>query len=330
MQAVVNSSRRSFPLFLLCTHLGSTDDPLSTPLTTREWNQLEKRLSANSLSAADLLGLDESHIKTVVPSGVVDAKRLSTLLSRRAQVERELERLESAGIWALTRNDYEYPSRFRERLRKTAPVILYGAGDVSLLNTPGLAVVGSRDIDPSLVGITEFVGNACAESKLTVYSGGARGVDKTAMGAALKAGGTAVGLLADSLEKACRLQDVRELIGEGRLALATTYSPDSGFSVGMAMTRNKLIYALADYALVIASDAERGGTWAGASEALKSDRIPLFVLDGSNVPEGNRLLIRRGAIPFPESFDDSPASLGNWLEEHAATRRPVAIQGTLF
>jgi predicted Rossmann fold nucleotide-binding protein DprA/Smf involved in DNA uptake len=325
----VIASRRSFPLFLLCTHLGSTDD-LSTPLTTREWNQLEKRLSANSLSAADLLGLNESQIKTVVPSGVVDSKRLSKLLSRQTLVERELERLDSAGIWAITRNDYDYPSRFRERLKKTSPVILYGAGDVQLLNTPGLAVVGSRDIDPSLVSITEFVGNACAESKLTVYSGGARGVDKTAMSAALAAGGTVVGLLADSLEKACRLQDARQFIEDGRLVLATTFSPDSGFSVGMAMTRNKLIYALSDYALVIASDAERGGTWSGATEALKSDWIPLFILEGPNVPEGNRLLIKRGGIPFPESYDDSPDSLRNWFEEHAAARRPVAIQGTLF
>jgi predicted Rossmann fold nucleotide-binding protein DprA/Smf involved in DNA uptake len=178
--------------------------------------------------------------------------------------------------------------------------------------------------------LTEFIGNACAESKLVVYSGGARGVDKTAMNASLQAGGYAAGLLADSLEKGIRASDARRAIEEGQLVLATSFSPQASFNVGMAMARNKLIYALSDYALVIASDAEKGGTWAGAEEALKNDWIPVFVVQGSNVPEGNRLLIERGGVPFPDSFDDSPSSLATWLEEHAPVKEPVAVQGTLF
>jgi len=80
--------------------------------------------------------------------------------------------------------------------------------------------------------LTEFIGNACAEAKLTVYSGGARGVDKTAMGSAIAAGGTAAGLLADSLEKAIRAADARMHIEEGQLALATPYSPHASFKRG--------------------------------------------------------------------------------------------------
>jgi DNA processing protein len=98
----------------------------------------------------------------------------------------------------------------------------------------------------------------------------------------------------------------------------------------MAMARNKLIYALSDFGLVIASDAEKGGTWAGAEEALKSGMVPVFVVDGPDVPDGNRLLIKRGAIPFPSSFEDSPGSLGDWLEEHTPVKEPVAVQGSLF
>jgi len=98
----------------------------------------------------------------------------------------------------------------------------------------------------------------------------------------------------------------------------------------MAMARNKLIYALSDFGLVIASDAEKGGTWAGAEEVLKAGWVPVFVVEGPNAPDGNRLLIKRGAIPFPDSFDDSPASLGDWLEEHTPVKEPVAVQGSLF
>jgi len=31
------------------------------------------------------------------------------------------------------------------------------------------------------------------------------------------------------------------------------------------MGRNKLIYAMADYGLVVSADCEKGGTWAGAA-----------------------------------------------------------------
>jgi len=178
--------------------------------------------------------------------------------------------------------------------------------------------------------LTEFVGNSCAESKLTVYSGGARGVDKTAMGAALNAGGSAAGLLADSLEKALRTADAHSAMEEGQLVLATPYSPHASFNVGMAMARNKLIYALSDYGLVIASDAQKGGTWAGAEEALKGGWIPVFVVDGPDVPDGNEALIKRGAIPFPASFEDAPSSLAGWLDEHIPMTEPAAVQGSLF
>jgi len=65
-----------------------------------------------------------------------------------------------------------------------------------------------------------------------------------------------------------------------------------------------LIYTLADCALVVASDAEKGGTWAGASEALKAGWLPVFVLEHPAMPQGNRLLIQKGGLPFPHPFPE--------------------------
>jgi predicted Rossmann fold nucleotide-binding protein DprA/Smf involved in DNA uptake len=320
----------SFVLFLLCSHLGLPDEPDAKPLSAREWNELEQKLAAVSLYVSSLPGSSVDQLITSLQIDQEKAQRLVRLLDRHESLEEEIQRLDSLGIWVITRLDEDFPSRLTERLRGAASVMLYGSGDARLLNRRGLAVVGSRNIDARGFALTEFIGNACAESNLLVYSGGARGVDKTAMGAALAAGGYAAGLLADSLEKAIRAADARAAIEEGQLVLATPYSPNASFNVGMAMARNKLIYALADYALVIASDAEKGGTWAGAEEALKSGWVPVFVVDGPDAPEGNRLLIRRGAIPFPASYDDSPSSLADWLEEHSPPREPVAVQGSLF
>jgi predicted Rossmann fold nucleotide-binding protein DprA/Smf involved in DNA uptake len=66
------------------------------------------------------------------------------------------------------------------------------------------------------------------------------------------------------------------------------------------MGRNKLIYGLTDFAVVVSSDFQSGGTWAGAVEALKAGWCPVFARDGAAVPQGNKELIKLGAVPLPE------------------------------
>jgi len=318
-------------ILLLCSRLGLPTQPDLVPLTLREWNPLARKLQASSLAhPGALLGLNASDIKATLGLSDSDAERLARLLDRGRALAIELERLASLGIWVVTRADAHYPQRFRERLKESAPAILFGSGEVALPGQPGLAVVGSRGVNETGQTLADFVGNACARCGLVLYSGGARGVDSIATKAALEARGTAVGVLADSLEKAIRAPEARAALARGDLTLLTPYASDAGFSVGAAMGRNKLIYALADYALVVASDAEKGGTWAGATEALKARWVPVFVLEGASVPEGNRLLLQKGALPFPERFLESSVALRSWLEARAADIEPSPTQGRLL
>jgi predicted Rossmann fold nucleotide-binding protein DprA/Smf involved in DNA uptake len=193
-----------------------------------------------------------------------------------------------------------------------------------------LAVVGSRNLDEAGQACAEFVGNACGLSGLVLYSGGARGVDTISMKASLESRGFAVGILADSLEKAIRIPEYRSALSKGDACLATPHHPSAGFSVGAAMGRNRLIYTLADHAIVVASDAEKGGTWAGASEALRAQWLPVFVLEHSNMPQGNRLLLEKGAGALPYPLPVKPAQLKPWLDAHAVPGRPSSIQPRLL
>ena len=71
------------------------------------------------------------------------------------------------------------------------------------------------------------------------------------------------------------------------------------------------------------SSAEKGGTWAGAVEALKSGKKPVFVRTQGNIPEGNRKLLEKGAIPFPpDPWDD--------LAERLSRAGPPQPAGGLF
>lgn len=134
----------------------------------------------------------------------------------------------------------------------------------------------------------------------------------------------------DILLKSATAKKYRDYIQNGNLALMTSYSPDAGFSVGNAMGRNKQVYALADYALVISAEERRGGTWAGATEELRREnKRPVYIRKENGVPSGNQVLLNMGAKPFP----DPP--WGNDLLERLESARleqlhPPGFQKPLF
>ena len=315
----------SQPLLLLCSQLGLGDDSLK-PLTLREWNPLARKMQTASLRPSDLLQFNETDLQTRLDLPTEYATRITQLLSR--DIQHDLNRLASLGISPITRADSDYPERYRQRLKDSAPTVLFYAGEKALLGQPGIAVVGSRHLDDAGKECAAFVGNACGLSGMVLYSGGAKGVDTISMDSALEARGTAVSVLADSLERAVKSR--KEALSRGDLCLVTPYSPNAGFSVGAAMGRNRLIYTLADYAIVVASDAETGGTWAGATEALKNNWLPIFVLKHDAMPEGNKLLLQKGALTFPHPFKDKPVKLPQWMKEKASELPAQPNQPGLF
>jgi DNA processing protein len=220
----------------------------------------------------------------------------------------ELERLAQEGFVALTPFDEGYPSRLRERLREAAPPVIVAVGPLSLLQEEGIGIVGSRDVTPAGVDVARRIAEVAVESGLSVVSGGAKGVDQQAMTAAYQAGGTVVGVLAESLVRRVRDPDTRHVVGESAACLVTPFKPDAGFSVGNAMARNKIVYALSRVTMVVASDAERGGTWEGAVEAMRRRYGRVAVWLGEGAGAGNAPLRELGAAPVGAIDDVS------WLE----------------
>jgi DNA processing protein len=93
------------------------------------------------------------------------------------------------------------------------------------------------------------------------------------------------------------------------------------------MGRNKVIYGLAEFAVAVSSDFKTGGTWAGATEALKAGWCPVFARDGAAIPKGNQELLKLGAAPQPEGELNQIADLPAWLRQHATTK---AVERDLF
>ncbi|MDP9244410.1 MAG: DNA-processing protein DprA [Chloroflexota bacterium] len=277
-------------------------DGEAEPLSPGEFWSLLDRIDDPSR----LLGLDAEATAERIAGTKLGAERIQRLLGRATALAFELERRERSGLHVLSPFDEGYPARLRDRLGAAAPAVLYAVGSLELMQQDGLGIVGSRDVSPAGAEAARTAATAAAERSLPVVSGRAKGVDQIAMSAAIEAGGTVVGILADSLDRRLKDPDMRRAVSEGSVCLVTPYKPDLGFSVANAMGRNKLIYALSQVTLVVASDLGRGGTWEGATEALRRGYGAVAVWSGEGAGPGNDALVERGGSPIraiQEIFD---------------------------
>ncbi len=293
-------------IVLLCGRLGKDSD--AEPLQQSEYTRLVRWLLSKNMRPSDLLEPDNVAF-AAIGSGLPE-HRLTVLLKRGVQLGFAVETWNRSNIWVICRSDPEYPARYKSHLKDAAPPVLFGVGERSLLRGGGLAIVGSRNIDTEAEDFTRETAEWCARGGMPVVSGGARGVDQIAMKGALDAGGCVVGILAENLLGNSVSREARKAMADDRLLLISPYHPEARFTVGTAMARNKLIYAMADYGLVISSkwtsEKNKGGTWAGAAEELKRKPArPVFVRTTGSVPAENLKLVDLGALPFPAHASDA-------------------------
>ena len=289
-------------IILLCAVFGK--DRSDKPLLLKEYSSLVNWLMSKKMRPRDLLHKD--NVAQASMGSGIDKDRLENLLGRGVQLGFAVEEWQRNGIWIISRSDGDYPSRYKKHLKDKSPPLLFGVGDRSLLKGGGLAIVGSRNVDKSGEDFTRHVAKLCAYNLMPVVSGGARGVDQISMNAALEAGGVTIGILAENLLKKSVERNNRLAIADGRMLLLSPYHPNSPFSVGTAMGRNKLIYAMSDYGLVVSAEHKKGGTWAGAQEELKrKNTLPVFVRTAKDVPQGNSKLLELGAISWPDSINQN-------------------------
>ena len=283
---------------LLTSYFSKASNESAKPLTNSEWGRFALWLKDRSTTPADLLVTDPKTLLQGWHDARISAERIIELLSRGHSLALAMEKWQRAGLWVVTRSDPEYPMRLKQRLKTDAPPVLFGCGNKALLNAGGLAVIGSRNASEADLAFTDQVGAKAAKEGVAIVSGGARGVDETAMLGAMKQDGVVLGVMADSLLKAATSSKWRKGLMDGHVVLVSPFYPEAGFSVGNAMARNKYIYCLADSSLVVHS-GKKGGTLNGAEENLKKTWVPLWVKQTIDKDAANADLVAKG---------------GRWLE----------------
>lgn len=295
-------------IILLTAYFNRGDNPL----TINEYSKFASWLLEHNLRPSDLL---EQNVRKVLESWSdikVTQDRIMSLLARGNTMAISLQKWQNCGIWIITRADSEYPIRLKKRLGQKAPPILYGAGNKKILNTKGVAVIGSRDASADDLDFTFKLGEKLSQSGYSVISGAARGIDEASMLGSINTDGTTIGVVADSLMQKVLSKKYRDAIRNNNLVLISPYYPDAKFSAGNAMGRNKYIYILAESSIVIHSGL-KGGTWEGAKENLKNDWVNLFIKKSDDIHSGNNKLIEMGGLPLNDL--DSLDYLFNGIQE---------------
>jgi DNA processing protein len=130
----------------------------------------------------------------------IDPKLCREIVSARPKIDldAEMERLERAGVRALTWDDEEYPPRLKQI--HDLPPVLYIKGRIVADDERSVAVVGTRT--PTAYGreAAHRLSHDLATAGITIVSGLARGLDGVAHRAALEAGGRTVGVLGSGLD----------------------------------------------------------------------------------------------------------------------------------
>lgn len=288
-------TERTKAILLLTSYFAKSSDRTLKPLTTSEWNRLVRWLQTKAINPEDFLTQDTGSLLNGWQDKTITIERVITLLERKSGLAIALEKWIKVGIWIINRGDILYPKKLKVRLKENAPPILFGIGDVELLNQNYIGIVGARKTNEKELEDTKRIGANISANNYGVVSGGAKGVDESGMLGALEAGGCSLGFVADSLIRKSTSSIFRKHIINKKLCLVSPFNPEAGFNVGNAMSRNKLIYTQSDATIVMKSDT-KGGTWEGAKENIKRQWVPLWVIDCKE--KGNEEIIKMGAKRF--------------------------------
>lgn len=221
------------------------------------------------------------------------------------EADRLIEDTRKAGFQLVTQVGKTYPKLLKQLY--DPPVLLWVLGDAGVLDTDGIAVVGTRK--PSAYGIemAEYFTDELVGEGLTVISGLAYGIDAAAHQAAIAGGGRTVAVLGSGIDRIypSRHRGLARRITEQDGAVISEFPPGTNPDAGNFPVRNRVVSGLSLGTLVIESGME-GGSMITAKSALDQNR-EVFVVPHSlqnRSGAGCNHLIKTGQGKLVQAIED--------------------------
>jgi DNA processing protein len=205
------------------------------------------------------------------------------------------QKIREAGAYLIALHDPRYPDPLRRVF--DPPPVLFARGNVALLSSIGIGVVGTRHPTPYGMSAAERLSGDLARAGMTIISGMARGIDTAAHKAALAAEGATVAVLGCGVDIVYPSENRRlaaDIAAKGLIVsefpMGTTAFPQN-FPI-----RNRVISGLSCGILVV-EGAQYSGSSITARLAIDQGR-EVFAVPGnitSKMSWGPNLLIKQGA-----------------------------------
>lgn len=193
-------------------------------------------------------------------------------------------------------NSEKYPT-FLKNI-KDPPQQLYAEGNLELLNTTSISIIGSRACSVSGINAAKQFAKDLASNGITIVSGMAVGIDTAAHTGCLEVGGNTIAVLGSGLNRIFPKENVKlyhEIIENNGLVISE-YPPETPKNSRQFLERNRIVSGLSVGVLVIEA-AHRSGTSVTAALAKKQGKeifcIPHELNDKHGV--GTNRLIKNGA-----------------------------------
>lgn len=228
-----------------------------------------------------------------------DQKLLEKIATLKKKVlpEKEWSILQETQIKLLTEEDEKFPTQLKEI--SSPPFLLFIEGNIDLLSSKQLGVVGPRL--PTKYGkiVTEKIVSGIVRAGLTITSGMAYGIDSVSHSMALESGGKTIAVLGAGIFEAKKNFSARKMaesiISEGG-TIVSEYHPTTGATRFTFPARNRIVSGLSLGVLVIEA-GEKSGTLITARNAIENNR-EIFAVPGSIFSDksiGTNNLLKQGA-----------------------------------
>ncbi len=207
-------------------------------------------------------------------------------------------------ISAIPVKDYQQFNRL-QRLHKP-PQKLFYQGDMTVLDMPTLAIIGSRKASSYGRDVCAEIIRQLAPYQVTIISGLALGIDSIAHKEALRRGLKTAAILPSGLNSIypASHQHLAKKILETNGLLISEYEPDRKAARYLFPERNRIIAGLAD-ALIVIEAAAKSGTMTTSAFALDAG-VPILAVPGSIFSinsAGTHNLIANGARIYRDIDD---------------------------
>ncbi|MBN8630094.1 MAG: DNA-processing protein DprA [Rhodobacterales bacterium] len=208
----------------------------------------------------------------------------------------ELKQGRALGARLLVHGEADYPQALTDV--PDAPPVLWAMGDIALLNSPAIGMVGARNASSLGTRMARRLGLGLSEAGFTVISGLARGIDAAAHEAALEGQGRTVAVMAGGVDVIYPAENA---------ALATAidaagcriseHPPGLEPQARHFPLRNRIVAGLSR-AVIVVEAAAKSGSLITARAALDYGRevmaVPGHPFDAR--ASGCNILIRDGAL----------------------------------